>query len=230
MVTDVIISTAQKYLGVVKGSDEHKRIIDLYNNARERDAYKMTYSDPWCAAFIVAVFEENGLAGFIPCYAACYQMINIFKKWNRFHSEKSYSPKRGDIVFYNWNSDSVSDHVGIVIHNNFGVLNVIEGNKDSSVGYRSISVSDPCIMGYGSPEYESMEPVESNSTDDSWFGKLSESDKKIIKTLPIIIKQSIITYIKILHAFLIFYKNLNFNVDGDFVEEIESELNTIKDK
>lgn len=227
---DKIITTAQTYVGIVKGGDKHKHIIDLYNNARERDAYKMTYADPWCAAFIVAIFEENGEAGFIPRYAACYQMINIFKKWKRFHSEKSYTPKRGDIVFYNWNDDEISDHVGIVVHNNFGLLNVIEGNKDSSVGYRDISTSNSCIMGYGCPEYDKMEPVESNSTDDSWLNKLSESDKKIIKTLPVIIKQSIITYIKIMHAFLIFYKNLSIDVDGDFTSEIETELATLKDK
>ena len=73
---DSIIETARSYLGTAEGSAEHKEIIDLYNKARYSDAYQMTMSDPWCCAFVVAVFEKCGMADIIPGYAACDQMIS----------------------------------------------------------------------------------------------------------------------------------------------------------
>ena len=79
---DSIIATAKDYLGTKEGDSRHKEIIDLYNDARYSDAYKMTMNDPWCCAFVVAVFQKCGMADIIPCYAACDQMISIFSKWN----------------------------------------------------------------------------------------------------------------------------------------------------
>ncbi len=213
---DSIISTAKSYIGTTEGSEKHKQIIDLYNKARYSDAYKMTMNDPWCAAFVVAVFQDCNSSDIIPCYAACFQMINIFKKWGRWHGEKGYSPKIGDIIFYNWNGDAVSDHVGIVIKNQFGDLSVIEGNKSDSVDYRLINHSNPCIMGYGSPNYESSSGSNSTNAYKTYFANMSYDDCRAIKSLPILFKTSEGIHVKILQLFLVYYGKFDLEVDGEF--------------
>ena len=64
-----ILNSAKSYVGTQEGSAAHQDIIDLYNRGRYSDAYCMTMNDPWCCAFVVAMFVENGAADNIPGYA-----------------------------------------------------------------------------------------------------------------------------------------------------------------
>jgi hypothetical protein len=150
---DSILDIAKSYLGIAEGSAKHSEIISYYNKARYADAYKMTVNDPWCAAFVVACFARADCADLIPCVASCDQMISYFKKWNRFHKMSEGTIVRGDILFYDWNSDGGSDHVGIVVQTFGPVIKVIEGNKEDDVSYRYLFVNDPCIRGFGTPDY-----------------------------------------------------------------------------
>ena len=206
---DSIIEVARSYLGTTEGSAKHKEIIDLYNKARYSDAYQMTMNDPWCCAFVVAVFEKCGMADIIPGYAACDQMISIFTKWGRYYSRSVRSVRPGDIIFYNWNGDLSSDHVGIVVQNRFGELSVIEGNKSDTVAYRSIGSMDSCVLGYGVPNYEAT----SESRIDSTSYNL---DKEYIKTLPILNYSKNNVYVKILQVLLNYYNDAKLEVDGQF--------------
>lgn len=206
---DSIIETARSYLGTTEGSAKHKEIIDLYNKARYSDAYQMTMNDPWCCAFVVAVFEKCGMADIIPGYAACDQMISIFTKWGRYYSRSVRSVRPGDIIFYNWNGDLSSDHVGIVVQNRFGELSVIEGNKSDTVAYRSIGSMDSCVLGYGVPNYEATSESRIDSTS-------YDLDKEYIRTLPLLQYGKNNVYVKILQILLNYYYNANLEVDGEY--------------
>lgn len=206
---DSIIETARSYLGTTEGSAKHKEIIDLYNKARYSDAYQMTMNDPWCCAFVVAVFEKCGMADIIPGYAACDQMISIFTKWGRYYSRSVRSVRPGDIIFYNWNNDLSADHVGIVVQNSFGELSVIEGNKSDSVTYRSIGSMDSCVLGYGVPNYEATSESRIDSTS-------YDLDKEYIRTLPLLQYGKNNIYVKILQVLLNYYYNANLEVDGEY--------------
>lgn len=206
---DSIIETAKSYLGTTEGSAKHKEIIDLYNKARYSDAYQMTMNDPWCCAFVVAVFEKCGMADIIPGYAACDQMISIFTKWGRYYSRSVRSVRPGDIIFYNWNNDLSADHVGIVVQNRFGELSVIEGNKSDSVTYRSIGSMDSCVLGYGVPNYEATSESRIDSTS-------YDLDKEYIRTLPLLQYGKNNIYVKILQVLLNYYYNANLEVDGEY--------------
>lgn len=206
---DSIIETARSYLGTTEGSAKHKEIIDLYNKARYSDAYQMTMNDPWCCAFVVAVFEKCGMADIIPGYAACDQMISIFTKWGRYYSRSVRSVRPGDIIFYNWNGDLSADHVGIVVQNRFGELSVIEGNKSDTVGYRSIGSMDSCVLGYGVPNYEATSESRIDSTS-------YDLDKEYIRTLPLLQYGKNNVYVKILQVLLNYYYDANLEVDGEY--------------
>lgn len=206
---DSIINVAKSYLNATEGSQNHREIIDLYNRGRYSDAYQMTMNDPWCAAFVVACFVEAGMEDIIPCYASCDQMIGIFKQWKRWKN-KSSPVNAGDIIFYDWNGDGSSDHVGIVVQNQFGQLSVIEGNKSDTVGYRNISISSSNIIGYGVPNYDASSG--SNSTKPN----KSNLDYEYIKTLPLLYFGCKSIYVKILQLLLNYYNEANLKVDGDF--------------
>ena len=206
---DSIIETARSYLGTTEGSARHKEIIDLYNKARYSDAYQMTMNDPWCCAFVVAVFEKCGMADIIPGYAACDQMISIFTKWGRYYSRSVRSVRPGDIIFYNWNGDLSADHVGIVVQNRFGELSVIEGNKSDTVAYRSIGSMDSCVLGYGVPNYEATSESRIDSTS-------YDLDKEYIRTLPLLQYGKNNVYVKILQVLLNYYYDANLEVDGEY--------------
>lgn len=206
---DSIIETARSYLGTTEGSVKHKEIIDLYNKARYSDAYQMTMNDPWCCAFVVAVFEKCGMADIIPGYAACDQMISIFTKWGRYYSRSVRSVRPGDIIFYDWNGDLSADHIGIVVQNRFGELSVIEGNKSDTVAYRSIGSMDSCVLGYGVPNYDATGESRIDSTS-------HDIDKEYIRTLPLLQYGKNNVYVKILQILLNYYYNANLEVDGEY--------------
>lgn len=209
---DSIIETAKSYLGTREGSEAHEEIISLYNRARYSDAYQMTMNDPWCCAFVVAMFEANGMSDIIPGYAACDQMISIFTKWGRYYSRSVRAVNKGDIVFYDWNGDLSADHVGIVVQNQFGDLSVIEGNKSDSVAYRNINSMDRCILGYGVPNYNA-----SSGTNSTRFSvSLGNLDKEYIRTLPLLMYGSKNVYVKIIQVLLNYYEETKLEIDGDY--------------
>ena len=209
---DSIIETAKSYLGTREGSQNHKEIIDLYNRAKYSDAYQMTMQDPWCCAFVVAVFEQCGMSDIIPCYAACDQMISIFTKWGRYFSRSVRCVKPGDIIFYDWNGDLSSDHVGIVVQNRFGDLSVIEGNKSDSVAYRNISINSPQILGFGVPNYDASDSTSGSGGINSTFNP----DREYIKTLPVLMLGKKNVYVKILQILLNYYEKASLDIDGEY--------------
>ena len=208
-----IINTAKTYIGTAEGSNNHKEIIDLYNKARYSDAYQMTMQDPWCCAFVVAVFEQCGMRDIIPCYAACDQMISVFTKWGRYFSRSVRCVKPGDIIFYDWTGDLSADHVGIVVQNRFGDLYVIEGNKSDSVAYRNISIASPQILGFGVPNYDASDGTSGESRIDSTSEDL---DASYIRTLPDLQYGKTNVYVKIIQVLLNYYEKTNLEVDGQY--------------
>ena len=65
-----------------------------------------------------------------------------------------YEPVSGNIIFFDWNGDGVSDHVGIVEYTMNGVVHTIEGNSGDACARMSYVVGSSVIMGYGTPFYE----------------------------------------------------------------------------
>jgi cell wall-associated NlpC family hydrolase len=169
--------------------------------------------DPWCCAFVVAVFEQCGMRDIIPCYAACDQMISVFTKWGRYFSRSVRCVRPGDIIFYDWNGDLSADHVGIVVQNRFGDLSVIEGNKTDSVAYRNISITSSQILGFGVPNYDASDGSSGESRIDSTSEGL---DASYIKTLPILQYGKSNVYVKILQVLLNYYEKADLEVDGQY--------------
>ena len=59
------VQTAVSYLGAVRGSAKHRRLIDIFNQHKP-DGWPMNYVAPWCAASVSAWAYELGIGNLIP--------------------------------------------------------------------------------------------------------------------------------------------------------------------
>ena len=58
-------------------------------------------------------------------------------------------PTAGSIIFFDWDHDGVSDHVGIVESCDGTTVYTVEGNSGDAVMENSYTVHSASIMGYG---------------------------------------------------------------------------------
>ena len=111
----------------------------------------------WCACFVSWCANECGYieAGIIQRFAGCQsQGIPWFKTVDLWQDSGSgYLPKPGDIIFFDWEVDGWSDHVGIVEYVEDGRIHTVEGNSGDSCRRRSYSIDSSLIVGYGTPSY-----------------------------------------------------------------------------
>lgn len=157
------VEAARSYLGAHEGDERHKRLIDIYNSHTPlARGVKMTYTAPWCAAFVSAVAIECGLEGIIPPECGAVSQLKLFKALGRWEERDGYEPEAGDIIYYVWDDSGEGDntddpdHVGIVCELKGGIITAIEGNKSDSVAYRSLPVNGRFIRGFGLPDFASL--------------------------------------------------------------------------
>ncbi|MCQ4691197.1 CHAP domain-containing protein [Clostridium sp. SL.3.18] len=144
------------WFGYSEARGQDDIIIDIYNSQRV-ESYKMSHQDPWCHATISAAGYQSGNQGKVPNTAYCPYGINWFKArglWTGRYAG-NYAPAVGDIIYYDWGGDGVSDHVGAIIKVSGNTLTVREGNRNDMVCDRTISKWSNLIMGYGRPDWGS---------------------------------------------------------------------------
>lgn len=155
-----VVAQAEYWLGRKESDMSHRVIIDVYNSIVPLPrGYRMTYSDPWCAAFVSAVAQACNMTKWIFPECACDPMIALYKAVGRWVEDDAYKPKPGDVIFYDWQDNGYgdnmgsSDHVGLVIDCSGNIINIIEGNCSNRVMYTSRQVNGQYIRGYGIPDY-----------------------------------------------------------------------------
>lgn len=116
--------------------------------------YGFSSREEWCACFVSWCAEQCGYieGGFIPKFAGCVSGANWFKERNQWQ-DRNYEPAAGDIIFFDWEGDGSTDHVGIVEKCENGVVYTVEGNSGDAVKQRQYTVGSNSIYGYGVPAY-----------------------------------------------------------------------------
>lgn len=155
-----VVAQAEYWLGRKEADMSHRVIIDVYNSIVPLPrGYRMTYYDPWCAAFVSAVAQACNMTKWIFPECACDPMIALYKAAGRWMEDDSYRPQAGDIIFYDWDDNGYgdnmgsSDHVGLVTGVSGNVINVIEGNYSNAVMRTSRQINSRYIRGFGLPDY-----------------------------------------------------------------------------
>lgn len=109
----------------------------------------------WCACFVSWCANECGYidGGVTPKFAACTSQGLPWFKERGLWQEASYTPKPGDIIFFDWDASGNADHVGIVERVEGEVVHTVEGNTTDMVARRSYRLDSTDIRGFGTPLY-----------------------------------------------------------------------------
>ena len=104
----------------------------------------------WCACFVSWCADQSGLiaSGNVPKFSLCSDGVSWFQGKNKWQSGGT-TPTAGMIIFFDWDHDGTSDHVGIVEKCEGGRVYTIEGNSSDQVRQRNYAVDYSSIMGYG---------------------------------------------------------------------------------
>lgn len=104
----------------------------------------------WCAVFVSWCADQAGLLddGSMPKFAVCDDGIRWFVEKGSWFN-RNISPEPGMIIFFDWDGDGRSDHVGIVEQCKDGMIYAIEGNSRDVCLRRCYVVGSDVIMGYG---------------------------------------------------------------------------------
>lgn len=117
--------------------------------------YGFNHRVEWCCVFVSWVANQNNVLNTkIPKFIWVKKGVDFFKENNQFKYPKNYTPKEGDVIFFDWNNNPIVDHVGIVEKVSKGYVYTIEGNSGKiDVKRKKYKLNSSFIYGYGIPSY-----------------------------------------------------------------------------
>lgn len=158
------------------------------------------YQGGWCTTFVLWCFNKAGnnldvamYKNIVPSGGNCNSMISWYKNRDRYHTRESgYTPKKGDLIFFDWSGNGSSQHVGLVDYIDGSTVYTVEGNCSGKVKARKYTTtgSKPynnisAIMGYGNPDYTSLAKngtVKQTTTRRAATTKKVTTTKKVVTT------------------------------------------------
>jgi len=90
--------------------------------------------------------------GIIPKFSLCSDGVAWFQQHGQWQ-DNSFTPSAGHIIFFDWEGDGETDHVGIVERVENGTVYTVEGNSGDACRQRSYPIGNSSIYGYGIPAY-----------------------------------------------------------------------------
>ncbi len=127
--------------------------------------YGIPYGD-WCAMFIsFCLYYANIPASAVPYNCYCDEWVRdlrglgLYRNW-----DEGYTPRPGDLIFFDFDSDEHAEHMGIVreVDQQRGWIYTIEGNRYDYVEYFTLTEDDYSIIGFGvmpeNPDYDPENP------------------------------------------------------------------------
>lgn len=167
-----LIAVAESQLGYTESSLNY--IVNEDGNTKKGySRYGAWYGDPygdWNAMFVSFCLKFAEVKGF-PFENSCARWVETLQKeeYGFYSKKEDYSPKTGDLIFFDRDGDSNADRVGIVAQlteNAKSVpekLKIIEGDSENSVRYIDCIWDDTEILGFGKLP-EKVAPVNEQKT------------------------------------------------------------------
>lgn len=118
--------------------------------------YGYTSRVEWCACFVSWCANECNYIdmGIIPKFSNCQNEGIAWFKVCGLWKDNKFVPNSGDIIFFDWENDGKSDHVGIVEKVEDEKVYTIEGNSSGDMcKENSYDINSRVIIGYGTPMY-----------------------------------------------------------------------------
>ena len=124
--------------------------------------YGAWYGDPyseWCAMFASFCLHYAGVAqADVPYAAGCVYWTERLEDAGLYKSAGDYTPKTGDLVFFDTDGDGASDHVGIVTELRGETMETVEGNVGGEVVEKRHELTDEDVFGFGALPQEEQLP------------------------------------------------------------------------
>ena len=116
--------------------------------------YGFDSREEWCACFVSWGADQAGLIQkeVVPKFSVCTDGVALFQAKRKWQGGGSV-PTPGSLIFFDWNQDGASDHVGIVESCDGTTVHTIEGNSGDAVKQNSYTVNSQSILGYGLVTY-----------------------------------------------------------------------------
>lgn len=225
-----LVEWAKAQLGYYEGESNWNKYAVGKSNIYGWDVQ----GQPWCDVFVDA--------GFVECFgldsaskmtyqpkggfsALCSASANYYKANGAWFS----TPAVGDQVFFNYSGGI--NHTGIVVGVTGGIMSCIEGNSSDMVRQNNYRVNDPCIAGFGRPNW-SVVSTQNAQTPVSAPTTAPQEPVKVAKYCTITIKLPVIeygdasVYVKIMQNLLI-AKGFNcgwYGADGEYGQQTKIAL------
>lgn len=111
--------------------------------------YGYPYSE-WCAMFASFCLHYAGVAqADVPYAAGCAYWTERLTDAGLYRDAGGYTPKTGDLVFFDTDGDGASDHVGIVTELRGETMETVEGNVGGEVVEKRHELTDEDVFGFG---------------------------------------------------------------------------------
>lgn len=116
--------------------------------------YGFDSREEWCACFVSWCADQAGLIQkeVVPKFSVCTDGVALFQAKRKWQGGGSV-PTPGSLIFFDWNQDGASDHVGIVESCDGTTVHTIEGNSGDAVKQNSYTANSQSILGYGLVTY-----------------------------------------------------------------------------
>ena len=114
----------------------------------------LDYRVEWCAIFVSWCADQCGYldAGVLPKMEGVRPYVDWFRERGQWQG-REYEPSPGDIIFFDWESDGLADHVGIVGKVENGLIYTVEGNTGDVCAERRYTMGSAPVYGFGLPLY-----------------------------------------------------------------------------
>lgn len=141
-----VIKTAMPEICRTERASQDDKYINWYNAATGA-GFATTVA--WCAIFVSWVLRRSGIDEVTyPNFASCSSGSSVFANKGVLRDPSSYSPKSGDIVFFDFDRNKSPEHVGIVFINDGTNIETIEGNSSDAVKHNVYSLKSSSIYKY----------------------------------------------------------------------------------
>lgn len=101
----------------------------------------------WCACFVSWCINQAGSSE--PFFAYCPFGATWFSQQGQWARRGYEDIAPGDVIFFDWEPDGITDHVGIVIGTDGTYVYTVEGNTGDSVKVKAYLLDSSVIYGYG---------------------------------------------------------------------------------
>lgn len=101
----------------------------------------------WCACFVSWCINQAGSSE--PCFAYCPFGASWFSQQGQWARRGYEHIAPGDVIFFDWEQDGITDHVGLVIGRDATHVYTVEGNTGNAVKVKAYSLDSNVIYGYG---------------------------------------------------------------------------------